>query len=504
MKTEYSRHELYAMGEPFGAGATRVKPGGRGRIYGGGGGEGVKYENLDKLYEMQATQAGKLMEMSDKYVYPAFGQMMEESKGIGSIENQELAATQAGADSQAAIGQAKQQMNEELSSMGVDPSDPRYANTLASLELQGAANTAASQTGARDRTKQLGYAKMKDAVSMGMGLPSDATSALNSAGQMASSSANVQSQMAATRAQNTGNIAALAGRFLFADGGEVKSPNRLAVGGMIKKQCYADGGQVKRPQGLALGGQPRAGFLASMPTAAPPPTAPTQSKGAALGNAAIGTGGVKGGAIIEKVGEWTGSSGVQAFGQGLRLGKDAQPAIDAYKAASAAPTSVAPVATDAAATAAADAAGTAAAGAEAAGAAATGAAEAGAAAATAAEAGATAAAAGEAAGVAGALGAGSAVAAALPWVGGAMLIGSALGLFADGGSVNKKRLAVANGIKGGPVSGPGGPKDDLVPAMLSDGEFVMPVGTVELYGKDVLEKMRQDGLAHEKQIGIGA
>jgi hypothetical protein len=37
----YSRRQLEALGEPFGEGATRVKPGGVGRIYGtGGGGEG--------------------------------------------------------------------------------------------------------------------------------------------------------------------------------------------------------------------------------------------------------------------------------------------------------------------------------------------------------------------------------------------------------------------------------------------------------------------------------
>ena len=36
----YSRRQLEALGEPFGEGATRVKPGGVGRIYGTGGGEG--------------------------------------------------------------------------------------------------------------------------------------------------------------------------------------------------------------------------------------------------------------------------------------------------------------------------------------------------------------------------------------------------------------------------------------------------------------------------------
>lgn len=468
----------------------------------GGGGGGERYENLDRLYAMQAQQGQQMMDFANKNVYPAFEAMMDESRGVGSIANQELEASRAGADSQAALGQAKKQMNEEMASMGIDPSDPRYANALASMELQGAANTAAMQTGARDKTKQLGYARTKDAVSMGMGLPSDAVSALNSAGQMASSAANMQAQGAQTRATNMGNIAALAGRFMFADGGEVKSPNRLAVGGMAKKNCYANGGEVKRPQRLAAGGIARGGFLAPIGTPAAPPPAGQRTTGLGLGNAVIGDGGIKAGAIAEKAGNLVGSPQVSAFGQGLRLGKDAGGAIEAYKGAADVANAAGQAAASNIGTATADAAaqyGISAAGEQAGMLAAQemgmGTLATEAAAATTAEA---------AGGVASAMGAGSAVAAALPWVGGAMLIGSALGLFKDGGSVNKKRLQVANGIKGGPVSGPGGPKDDLVPAMLSDGEFVMPVGTVQLYGKDVLEKMRQDGLAHEKQIGIGA
>ena len=34
----------------------------------------------------------------------------------------------------------------------------------------------------------------------------------------------------------------------------------------------------------------------------------------------------------------------------------------------------------------------------------------------------------------------------------------------------------------GQISGPGGPKDDLVPAMLSDGEFVIPADVVSHLG----------------------
>ena len=54
---------------------------------------------------------------------------------------------------------------------------------------------------------------------------------------------------------------------------------------------------------------------------------------------------------------------------------------------------------------------------------------------------------------------------------------------------------------GGPVEGPGGPKDDLINAKLSDGEFVMPAEAVEFYGLDRLHKMMakaKEGLAEIK------
>lgn len=52
--------------------------------------------------------------------------------------------------------------------------------------------------------------------------------------------------------------------------------------------------------------------------------------------------------------------------------------------------------------------------------------------------------------------------------------------FADGGKVHTGK---------GAVSGPGGPVDDKIPAMLSDGEYVIPADTVKAIGKDKLDKL---------------
>lgn len=79
-------------------------------------------------------------------------------------------------------------------------------------------------------------------------------------------------------------------------------------------------------------------------------------------------------------------------------------------------------------------------------------------------------------------------------------IGSAVGLAggiglkkflaADGGEVPRGlKLADGTFVGSGPVSGPGGPIDDKVPAMLSNGEYVLPADTVKAIGVKKLDKM---------------
>lgn len=86
------------------------------------------------------------------------------------------------------------------------------------------------------------------------------------------------------------------------------------------------------------------------------------------------------------------------------------------------------------------------------------------------------------------------------WQGIGSLAGSAAGWAkfgaADGGYIDKRKaLKYADGgdIHSGPgsVSGPGGPVDDQVPAMLSHGEYVLPADTVRAIGTDKLDKMVQ-------------
>jgi len=59
------------------------------------------------------------------------------------------------------------------------------------------------------------------------------------------------------------------------------------------------------------------------------------------------------------------------------------------------------------------------------------------------------------------------------------------------------------GGSNGLINGPGGPKDDKIPAMLSDGEFVMSAGAVQKYGVDTLEAMNAAGGGTNKPKIVG-
>lgn len=84
-------------------------------------------------------------------------------------------------------------------------------------------------------------------------------------------------------------------------------------------------------------------------------------------------------------------------------------------------------------------------------------------------------------------------AAAAPWrAGGTLLGGWASGgfKFADGGQAPRGlRMADGTHVGPGPVRGPGGPVDDKIPAMLSNGEYVIPADTAAKIGKKNLDKL---------------
>ena len=63
----------------------------------------------------------------------------------------------------------------------------------------------------------------------------------------------------------------------------------------------------------------------------------------------------------------------------------------------------------------------------------------------------------------------------------------------SGGGFNTGFKNFFGNMFSGLVKGPGGPKSDKIPAMLSNGEFVMSAGAVQKYGVDTLESMNAAG-----------
>lgn len=450
---------------------------------GGGGGGQENYANLDRLYGIQADQAELLGNYAKGTVLPAYKGFLNEARGYGSQANQEFRAGQAGAAADAATSSASANLNAEMDSYGVNPgSADRWKNSRG-IQIAGAAQKAAGMTGARDAVSREGFARTQDAVSLGMGTPTQATAAANSAASAATASGQLQGQAEANKTNGIGS--AVRGGFNlynswngggggFADGGQVL---RLNGGGYVQRLA----------QGGVLGSR---GITMPPPSQPRPLTSPVQEAVTGAMNTAASAGGgslAHGlGKGVSFMGDKLGSTAMTDFGGGMQnapgLKETASNLVDkalgntATTANTAGMDALAATTAEEAATVAAEQAG------------------------------------GEvAAQTAGemvleggaeslATSLGSTLGTAIPVIGGGLAlysIGNAAGWWADGGEVEPGAVGQT-----GDVSGPGGPKDDLIPAMLSDGEFVMPVGAVKKFGLDKLEKMRQAGLEFETQLGI--
>lgn len=63
--------------------------------------------------------------------------------------------------------------------------------------------------------------------------------------------------------------------------------------------------------------------------------------------------------------------------------------------------------------------------------------------------------------------------------------------FMDGGEVLDDESSTDSYKKGGHIQGPGTGTSDSIPAMLSDGEYVLPADTVKSVGVDNLDHLRE-------------
>lgn len=536
-------------------------PDGR-RLYfkGGGGGDGVKYDNLENLYAEQTASARLLRNIAEANLPGATQAYVGEVQNALAPDFAERRANLAGADMASANAMERAATERNLASMGVNPNDPRFAGSMRGTQLSNAARMAAGKNLTRNEADQYQLNVAKDAVGTFTGQSNSAATQMgNAASGLGSVYANQQNQQMAqqqAQSQAVGNAVAggLAAWSMFKDGGKVKGI------GLKKIERHFGGGFAGSQQG-------NQGFF-QMQQIAPPPVAQAPQQQSSMLNPTSmaatmkagkdfkAAGGLEGMAArnTDKIGKVAGmfdeqaGNAIQSYSRGMTMSPDqANTAAEAYVEAAKSATdpaladaymntaaniqagaggqlTAAPVVEaaitpvgEAAGAAAADAAATTAATAAAEGAAAAGAA--GTAAGTAAT-GAAATGLGTAAG---------AIGAALPWVGAAYAVGSLLDWWNEGGQVGtqNKGMSEAEAMRrfsdafnagevndlraGGDVPGEWRENVDTVPALLVEGEGVLNAEAMALGGEKVMEDLNAKGLAlreqgitpHDIKRGIG-
>jgi len=216
------------------------------RLYfkGGGGSEGVKYDNLENLYEEQAASARLLRNIAEANLPGATEAYVGEVQNVLAPDFAERRANLAGADMASANAMERAATERNLASMGVNPNDPRFAGSMRGTQLSNAARMAAGKNLTRNEADQYQLNVAKDAVGTFTGQSNSAATQMgNAASGLGSVYANQQNQQMAqqqAQSQAVGNAVAggLAAWSMFKDGGKVKGIGLKGV------RRHADGGSV--------------------------------------------------------------------------------------------------------------------------------------------------------------------------------------------------------------------------------------------------------------------
>lgn len=472
------------------------------KLYKGGGGGSAKYDNLEALYQEQADSARLLREQAETNLPGAVQSYVNETQEVLDPGYAERQANIAGADLATANAKERAATTRSLTSMGVNPTDPRFSGSLRATEVNNAARMAAGKNASRQAANNYQLNVAKDAVGTFTGQSNQAATQMGNAssglGSTYASQANINANQSAQQANAVGSLvgAGIAGYGIYnqqKDGGRIIAPR-----GLKRIEQHMMGGGV--------GSQQNQGFF-QMQQVIPPPTAQQQPQGNPVG-AAIGTANTVNGLYKTgaKMAGKGGASAAEAGGAAAPVASEAAGAAGA--AGSSAAGEAAATASSAAATDAVTAATT-----EAASAAAGEAATAAAGEAATAAAG-EAAASGLGSAAAGGMGAAmGAIGTALPWVGAAYAVGNLLDLWNKGGEVGTQNQGVSEeeavarfadaerrgDIKdiraGGKVPGEWQGNTDNVPALLTEDEHVVNAEAAALIGHDKLEALNKKGLA---------
>lgn len=139
-----------------------------------------------------------------KTVYaPLEESMVADASKYDSPENLSRAASDASATVSQQYGKARDRLTR---TPGLDPASGAFQAGLTGLELSQAATDATQQNVARQKVKDMAYARKTDAISLGKGLPASASSMLSTSANNSLSMANAAQGQANATAGAFGRI----------------------------------------------------------------------------------------------------------------------------------------------------------------------------------------------------------------------------------------------------------------------------------------------------------
>lgn len=127
---------------------------------------------------LQAQIAGDQWQRYKDIYSPLETKFVNDAQNYDSPSRYQLAAGDASATVSQQFGKARDRLNR---TPGLDPSSPGYEASMAGLDLAQAATDATQQNAARKNVTDTAYARKTDALSLGKGLPAQATIGLNAA-----------------------------------------------------------------------------------------------------------------------------------------------------------------------------------------------------------------------------------------------------------------------------------------------------------------------------------
>lgn len=178
---------------------------------------------MKQVADTQIAAMGQQMEQGRDYYdhwknnfRPVEQSLVDDVNNYNSDAEREKMASMAGADVEQQAKIQREISAREMASMGINPNSLRYQDQARKSGLTVAAVKAGTMTAARDRAKELGYAKKLDAVGIGRGLTGASTGAYGGAVSAGSSAGNTTLQPAnyvlngmSTAANTMGNAASL-------------------------------------------------------------------------------------------------------------------------------------------------------------------------------------------------------------------------------------------------------------------------------------------------------